>query len=88
MRKAVPRGRSLRTSIRPACRVTMPYVIDSPRPVPVPFFVVKKGLKIFLKSSSFMHFLEDGLKKAISKGEVELEGDLEFLVKKENQYLK
>jgi len=33
-----------------------------------------------------MHFLEDALQRYINSGEIELEGELEFLVKKENEY--
>jgi len=38
------------------------------------------------KASSFMHFLEDGLQRNVSPGEIKLEDNLEFLVRKENKY--
>ena len=38
------------------------------------------------KSSSFMHFLEDGLQKNVTPGEIELEEELEFLVMKNHEY--
>ncbi len=38
------------------------------------------------KASSFMHLLEDGLQRNIDSNEIELQGELEFLIKKENKY--
>ncbi|RKY93984.1 MAG: hypothetical protein DRQ01_03445, partial [Ignavibacteriae bacterium] len=38
------------------------------------------------KSSSFMHFLEDGLQRNVNLSKIELEGELEFLTKKGNEY--
>jgi len=38
------------------------------------------------KPSSFMHFLEDGLQRNVNLSKIELEGELEFLTKKGNEY--
>ncbi len=38
------------------------------------------------KASSFMHILEDGLQIDIDSNEIELQGELEFLMVKENKY--
>ena len=38
------------------------------------------------KVSSFMHILEDGLQRDIDSNEIELQGELEFLMVKENKY--
>src|SRR5439155_116572 len=50
-RKQLPLPGSLETSSRPPCPVTMPWVIDRPRPVPSPTaLVVKKGSKTWGRS--------------------------------------
>jgi hypothetical protein len=47
MQKRVPLPFSLSTSMNPPCCITMPYTVESPRPVPRPAsLVVKKGSKM------------------------------------------
>ena len=50
--KDVPFPTSLLAIILPPSFFTIPYVMDRPKPVPYPFFVVKKGSKICFKFSS------------------------------------
>ncbi len=48
----VPTPSVLWTSISPPSFWTIPYVMESPSPVPAPFFVEKKGSKIWERCSS------------------------------------
>jgi hypothetical protein len=53
--KVEPRPSSVESIIRPPCSLTMPWLMDSPRPVPSPSaLVVKKGSNTCVASASDM----------------------------------